>query len=58
MIVCSCNALSDKQIVAAVISEPPPSRISQIYSCLGCRAQCGQCAATVEQIHDGARASR
>jgi hypothetical protein len=34
MIVCSCNVLSDKQIAAAVLSEPCPARLSQIYACL------------------------
>ena len=58
MIVCSCNVLSDKQIAAAILSEPLPARISQIYACLGCRAQCGQCAATIKRIREDVRASR
>jgi len=58
MIVCSCNGLSDKQIAAAVLSEPCPARVSQIYACLGCRAQCGQCVATIKRIRDDVRASR
>ena len=58
MIVCSCNGLSDKQIAAAVLGEPCPARSSQIYACLGCRAQCGQCVAAIKQIRGDVRASR
>jgi bacterioferritin-associated ferredoxin len=58
MIVCSCNVLSDKQIAAALRGEPHPPRISQVYACLGCRAVCGQCAATIKRIRDDVRAGR
>jgi bacterioferritin-associated ferredoxin len=57
MIVCSCNVLSDKQ-VASVLSSQPLARVSQIYKCLGCRAQCGGCAPTIKRIRDEARAAR
>jgi bacterioferritin-associated ferredoxin len=57
MIVCSCNVLSDKQVASVLTSDPPP-RVSDVYRCLGCRAQCGQCAATIKRIRDQVRASR
>jgi bacterioferritin-associated ferredoxin len=58
MIVCSCNVLNDKQIAAAILSEARPSKISQVYACLGCRPKCGQCAATIKLIRDELRASQ
>jgi bacterioferritin-associated ferredoxin len=58
MIVCSCNVLSDKQIEAVLLSKVRPSKISQVYVCLGCRPKCGQCAATIKQIRDELRVSQ
>jgi bacterioferritin-associated ferredoxin len=58
MIVCSCNVLSDKQIATVLQGDPHPPRISQVYACLGCRAQCGQCAPTFKRIRDDVLASR
>jgi bacterioferritin-associated ferredoxin len=52
MIVCSCNAFSDHQVRSAVAQEA--RRISQIYACLRCRAQCGRCAHTIKRIMDEA----
>ncbi|MBV8744598.1 MAG: (2Fe-2S)-binding protein [Xanthobacteraceae bacterium] len=52
MIVCSCNAFSDHQVRSAVAQEA--RRMSQIYACLGCRAQCGRCAHTIKRIMDEA----
>jgi bacterioferritin-associated ferredoxin len=49
MIVCSCNLLSDQCVRSAVEAERVHS-IGQVYSCLGCRARCGQCAATIRRI--------
>ena len=49
MIVCSCNILSDTAIRAAA-TEHAPHRVSQVYACLGCRAECGRCAATIVSI--------
>jgi bacterioferritin-associated ferredoxin len=49
MIVCSCNLLSDQSVRSAVEAERAHS-IGQVYSCLGCRARCGQCAATIRRI--------
>jgi bacterioferritin-associated ferredoxin len=50
MIVCSCNAFSDHQVRSAVAQEA--RRMSQVYSCLGCRAQCGRCARAIKRIMD------
>jgi bacterioferritin-associated ferredoxin len=53
MIICSCNVISDEQIVrvvAAAQNGPPP--ISQIYAGLGCRARCGRCVPTVKKLRD------
>jgi bacterioferritin-associated ferredoxin len=50
MIVCSCNVFSDHQVRSAVAQEA--RRMSQVYACLGCRAQCGRCANTIKRIMD------
>ena len=49
MIVCQCNILSDRAIRGAA-AEHAPHRVSQVYACLGCRAECGRCAATIVSI--------
>jgi len=49
MIVCQCNMLSDTAIRNAA-AEYAPRRVSQVYACLGCKAQCGRCAATIVSI--------
>ena len=51
MIVCSCNILSD-QDVRAVMTNPEyvPPRVAEIYSRLGCKAECGRCARTISDI--------
>ncbi|GAD10657.1 (2Fe-2S)-binding protein [Gluconobacter sp. NFX36] len=41
MIVCSCNALSHKDIESAIDSGA--SKPSEIYTARKCRAQCGNC---------------
>ena len=48
MVVCSCNALSDGDVRAAVANGA--TRPSDVYACCGGRAQCGCCAPTVLQI--------
>ena len=53
MIVCSCNVFSDHQVRSAVAKEA--RRMSQVYACLGCRAQCGRCANTIKRIMDETR---
>jgi len=49
VIVCSCNALSDQDVRSAVEAERTRST-SQVYSCLGCSAQCGRCARTIRRL--------
>ena len=57
MIVCSCNVLSDKQILSVVANaNRRPPTMSQVYAGLGCRARCGGCAATIKKIRDEASA--
>jgi bacterioferritin-associated ferredoxin len=46
MIVCSCNAFSDHQVRSVVAKEARRPRMSEVYACLGCSAQCGRCAHT------------
>ncbi|WP_237442335.1 bacterioferritin-associated ferredoxin [Saccharibacter sp. 17.LH.SD] len=41
MIVCSCNALSDKDVDAAIQSGV--CRTAEVYAVKKCRVQCGQC---------------
>ncbi|QDH25959.1 bacterioferritin [Neokomagataea tanensis] len=41
MIVCSCNALSHRDVEAAIQSGA--SRPAEIYTARKCRAQCGNC---------------
>jgi bacterioferritin-associated ferredoxin len=55
MIVCSCNVFSDHQVRSAVAHEA--RRMSQVYACLGCRAQCGRCAHAIKRILDETRRS-
>lgn len=52
MIVCSCNVLSDKQVAAVLVGKPGPLRMSQVYACLSCRAQCGRCVVTIKRIQN------
>lgn len=55
MIVCSCNILSDQDV--RVIAQDPsyvPPRVREIYSRLGCNAECGRCVRTIKTIIDEA----
>ena len=55
MIVCSCNILSDEDV--RVIARDPsyvPPRVREIYSRLGCNAECGRCVRTIKTIIDEA----
>jgi bacterioferritin-associated ferredoxin len=55
MIVCSCNALTDKQVAQVARSlQPRPPTISEVYTCLGCQPRCGRCAITIKRICDEA----
>ena len=58
MIVCSCNILSDQDI--RVVARDPsyvPPRVAEIYSRLGCNAECGRCVRTIRTIIDEAVAA-
>lgn len=51
MIVCSCNVLSDDDVRSAVsASADLPRTARQVYGCLGCSAECGRCARTINKI--------
>ena len=47
MIVCSCNVFSDDQVRSVVVKAARRPRMSEVYACLGCSAQCGHCAQEV-----------
>lgn len=49
MIVCSCNALSERDVRSAVEAERIRST-ARVYGSLGCRAQCGGCVRTIRRI--------
>jgi bacterioferritin-associated ferredoxin len=57
VIVCSCNVLSDAQVRSAIASAPR-SRMSSVYTSLGCGAKCGRCAHTVKIMLEEARVWR
>jgi bacterioferritin-associated ferredoxin len=51
LIVCSCNVLSDDDVRSAVsASAGLPRTARQLYGCLGCSAECGRCARTINKI--------
>ncbi|MBT1512764.1 (2Fe-2S)-binding protein [Bradyrhizobium sp. SRL28] len=51
MIVCSCNVLSDHDVRNAMNgSGSLPRNARQLYGCLGCSADCGRCARTINTI--------
>lgn len=51
MIVCSCNVLSDKQILSTIGDQPScPQTAGQVYRCMGCSPQCGRCARTIKAM--------
>ena len=57
MIVCSCNVLSDTQILATLQREESqrPRSPVQAYGCLGCAPRCGRCLPTVRALLANAR---
>jgi bacterioferritin-associated ferredoxin len=51
LIVCSCNVLSDEDVRSAVNASGELARTArQVYGCLGCSAECGRCARTINTI--------
>ena len=58
MIVCSCNVLSDHDVRNAVnAASGLPRSAKEVYGCLGCSAECGRCARTIQRIMDDAKAT-
>ena len=56
MYICNCNALTDKQIAAAVAAGAIRPR--DVYAVCGCKAECGCCTATIlAMVRDGAPAA-
>jgi bacterioferritin-associated ferredoxin len=52
MIICSCNVFSDYEVRSVVTSAAQRPRMSQVYACLDCSAQCGRCARGIKRIMD------
>jgi bacterioferritin-associated ferredoxin len=52
VIVCSCNVLSDAQILATLRSGEAarPRSPGEAYRCLGCAPRCGRCLSTVREL--------
>ena len=48
MFVCVCNAITERAVDYAL--DQGPCRVSEVYSRLGCRAQCGKCVPTVRAM--------
>ncbi|MGY6570531.1 MAG: (2Fe-2S)-binding protein [Salinarimonas sp.] len=58
MIVCSCNVLSDRDVLGCINPGPDcPRTPAQVYRCLGCSPQCGRCARTIRSIMQQAGAT-
>ena len=57
MIVCSCNVLTEAQILATLATEEAgtPRSPAQAYRCLGCAPNCGRCLVTVRDLLKEAR---
>ena len=51
-IVYSCNVFSDHQVRSVVAKEERRPRMSEVYACLGCSAQCGRCTHAIKRIMD------
>jgi bacterioferritin-associated ferredoxin len=54
MIVCSCNAFSDRDVQSTIAGVDRRPRMSQVYASLGCSAKCGRCTPAVKRIMDEA----
>jgi len=52
LIVCSCNVLSDTQILATLqtLGGADPCSPGRAYRCLGCAPRCGRCIVTVRAL--------
>lgn len=52
MIVCSCNQLTDRQILESLTGDAGdrPRSPGQVYRCLGCKPDCGRCVRQIRQM--------
>ena len=52
MIVCSCNQLTDRQVLDSLTGEVAtrPRSPGQVYLCLGCKPNCGRCVQQIRQM--------
>jgi bacterioferritin-associated ferredoxin len=52
VIICSCNVLSEAQLVIVMQAEAPapPRSPAEAYRCLGCAPRCGRCAKTIRAL--------
>jgi bacterioferritin-associated ferredoxin len=52
VIICSCNVLSEAQILATLEPDSAvrPRSAGEAYRCLGCAPRCGRCAQTVRKL--------
>ena len=52
MIVCSCNVLTEAQILESLKRDDAnrPRSAAQAYRCLGCAPRCGRCVQTVRAL--------
>lgn len=52
MIICSCNVLSETQVLESLKRRANirPQSAAQAYRCLGCAPRCGRCLETVRAL--------
>lgn len=52
MIICSCNVLTEAQVLETLQRAPEgrPRSAGEAYRCLGCAPQCGRCLKTVRDL--------
>lgn len=52
MIVCSCNQLTDRQVLESLTGDSAtrPRSPGQVYLCLGCKPNCGRCVQQIRQM--------
>src|SRR6202453_5191152 len=50
MIVCSCNVLTEVDILASIATPNGHRRVCDVYASLGCTAKCGGCAGTISAL--------
>ncbi|HMK90707.1 MAG TPA: (2Fe-2S)-binding protein [Methylocystis sp.] len=52
MIVCSCNAVSDRDVRAVLGTSHSRTSVGGVFRDLGCAAQCGRCARNIVSLLD------